>query len=182
MWLLCQFQTVTSHWDVLGLGPCLLIPVQHSSVLQGMMWIWWQSIRKCSYSNPCDKDCSGTIDPTQASFSHPIVHSFSKAGQIRAIIRKGGRSRTEGNHHSIPITELWIMGKDLICCPGEHIITWLLKCWDNGTLAAWNLEVEKPSIWGHSLGKGASTSLEKGYKSSAFAGDFCQPWRKSNPS
>lgn len=25
------------------------------------------------------------------------------------------------------------MGKDLICCLGEHIIIWLLKCWDNGT-------------------------------------------------
>lgn len=25
------------------------------------------------------------------------------------------------------------MGKDFIYCPGEHIITWLLKYWDNGT-------------------------------------------------
>ncbi|GAB0210094.1 hypothetical protein GRJ2_003475200 [Grus japonensis] len=31
------------------------------------------------------------------------------------------------------------MRKDFSCLPGEHIITWLLRCWDNG---ASSLELE----------------------------------------
>lgn len=32
---------------------------------------------------------------------------------------------------SLSLSELQDTLKDFSCCPGEHIITWLLQCWDN---------------------------------------------------
>ncbi|GAB0206560.1 hypothetical protein GRJ2_003121600 [Grus japonensis] len=40
---------------------------------------------------------------------------------------------------SLSLSELRDMRKDFSCLPGEHIITWLLRCWDNG---ASSLELE----------------------------------------
>jgi len=40
---------------------------------------------------------------------------------------------------SLSLSELRDMRKDFSCHPGEHIVTWLLRCWDNG---ASNLELE----------------------------------------
>ncbi|GAB0203775.1 hypothetical protein GRJ2_002843100 [Grus japonensis] len=40
---------------------------------------------------------------------------------------------------SLSLSELRDMRKDFSCLPGEHIITWLLHCWDNG---ASSLELE----------------------------------------
>ncbi|GAB0210056.1 hypothetical protein GRJ2_003471400 [Grus japonensis] len=40
---------------------------------------------------------------------------------------------------SLSLRELRDMQKDFSCLPGEHIITWLLCCWDNG---ASSLELE----------------------------------------
>ncbi|GAB0209498.1 hypothetical protein GRJ2_003415500 [Grus japonensis] len=40
---------------------------------------------------------------------------------------------------SLSLRELRDMRKDFSCLPGEHIITWLLRCWDNG---ASSLELE----------------------------------------
>ncbi|GAB0208219.1 hypothetical protein GRJ2_003287600 [Grus japonensis] len=40
---------------------------------------------------------------------------------------------------SLSLSELRDMQKDFSCHPGEHIITWLLQCWDNG---ASSLELE----------------------------------------
>ncbi|GAB0203200.1 ubiquitin carboxyl-terminal hydrolase 4 [Grus japonensis] len=40
---------------------------------------------------------------------------------------------------SLSLSELRDMWKDFSCLPGEHIITWLLRCWDNG---ASSLELE----------------------------------------
>ncbi|GAB0210301.1 hypothetical protein GRJ2_003495900 [Grus japonensis] len=40
---------------------------------------------------------------------------------------------------SLSLSELRDMQKDFSCLPGEHIITWLLRCWDNG---ASSLELE----------------------------------------
>ncbi|GAB0203419.1 hypothetical protein GRJ2_002807500 [Grus japonensis] len=40
---------------------------------------------------------------------------------------------------SLSLSELRDMRKDFSCLPGEHIITWLLLCWDNG---ASSLELE----------------------------------------
>ncbi|GAB0207253.1 hypothetical protein GRJ2_003190900 [Grus japonensis] len=39
----------------------------------------------------------------------------------------------------LSLSELRDMRKDFSCLPGEHIITWLLRCWDNG---ASSLELE----------------------------------------
>ncbi|GAB0197180.1 hypothetical protein GRJ2_002183300 [Grus japonensis] len=40
---------------------------------------------------------------------------------------------------SLSLSELQDMRRDFSCLPGEHIITWLLRCWDNG---ASSLELE----------------------------------------
>ncbi|KAK4808525.1 hypothetical protein QYF61_009828 [Mycteria americana] len=40
---------------------------------------------------------------------------------------------------SLPLSELQDMQKDFIRRPGEHIVTWLLRCWDSG---ASSLELE----------------------------------------
>ncbi|GAB0206909.1 hypothetical protein GRJ2_003156500 [Grus japonensis] len=40
---------------------------------------------------------------------------------------------------SLSLSELRDMRKDFSCLPGEHIITWLLRCWDN---APSSLELE----------------------------------------
>ncbi|GAB0209836.1 hypothetical protein GRJ2_003449300 [Grus japonensis] len=40
---------------------------------------------------------------------------------------------------SLSLSELRDMRKDFSCLPGEHNITWLLRCWDNG---ASSLELE----------------------------------------
>ncbi|KAK4815129.1 hypothetical protein QYF61_017404 [Mycteria americana] len=37
------------------------------------------------------------------------------------------------------LSELRDMQKDFSCHPGKHIVTWLLRCWDNG---ASSLELE----------------------------------------
>ncbi|KAK4825938.1 hypothetical protein QYF61_003450 [Mycteria americana] len=52
---------------------------------------------------------------------------------------KGGPSREEEEliketvtTQSLSLSELQDMQKDLSCHSGEHVVTWLLRCWDNG--------------------------------------------------
>lgn len=160
--------------------------------LKGMIWSGSDgSVRHCGYANPSDRDCSWTRDPTHASVSHPT--DKKKWTQKSAHLVKEDKAAPSQEEEeeveqkvtttwSLSLSELCIMGKDFIYCPGEHIIIWLIKCCSNGTD---NLESEgrEAKHLGCSLGKGALTSLlEKGYKSSAFAGDSCQTWRKINTS
>jgi len=48
-------------------------------------------------------------------------------------------TETEIITRSLSLSELQDMRKDFSCHPGEHIVTWLLCCWDNG---ASSLELE----------------------------------------
>jgi len=66
------------------------------------------------------------------------------------------------------------MRKDFSCSPGKHIVTWLLRCWDNG---ASSLELEGKEVRqvGYTAREGVLTKqLEKGHKSSASGDDSCQ--------
>ncbi|GAB0205046.1 hypothetical protein GRJ2_002970200 [Grus japonensis] len=58
---------------------------------------------------------------------------------------------------SLSLSELQDMRKDFSCHPGEHIVTWLLQCWDNG---ASSLELESREA--KQLGSLASLSREGG--------------------
>jgi len=48
-------------------------------------------------------------------------------------------TETEIITRSLSLSELLDVRKDFSCHPGEHIVTWLLRCWDNG---ASSLELE----------------------------------------
>jgi len=48
-------------------------------------------------------------------------------------------TETEIITRSLSLSEVRDMWKDFSCHPGEHIVTWLLRCWDNG---ASSLELE----------------------------------------
>jgi len=50
-----------------------------------------------------------------------------------------GRQETQLITRSLSLRELRDMWKDFSCHPSEHIVTWLLRCWDNG---ASSLELE----------------------------------------
>jgi len=54
-----------------------------------------------------------------------------------------GRRQTEIITRSLSLSEMRDMRKDFSHHPGEHIVTWLLRCWDNG---ASSLELEGKEI------------------------------------
>ena len=81
-------------------------------------------------------------------------------------------------HQSISLSHsrmlLKDMQKDFSCHPGEHIVTWLLRCWDNG---ASSLELEgKEAKQLGSLARegGIDKTIGKKHKPSASGEDFCQ--------
>jgi len=75
---------------------------------------------------------------------------------------------------SLSLSELRDMRKDFSRHPGEHVVTWLLRCWDNGA-SSLELEGKEAKQLGYLARKGALTRpLRKRTKSSASGGDFCQ--------
>jgi len=59
------------------------------------------------------------------------------SGQDRE--KPGSSQETEIITRSLSLSELRHMRKDFSRHPGEHIVTWLMHCWDNG---ASSLELE----------------------------------------
>jgi len=61
-------------------------------------------------------------------------------------------TETEIITRSLSLSELRDMRKDFTRHPGEHIVTWLLRCWDNGA-SSLELEGQAAGIpgqgWGH---------------------------------
>jgi len=91
----------------------------------------------------------------------------NEPGSLREI-------ETEIITRSLSLSKLQDMRKDFSCHPGEHIATWLLRCWDNGA-SSLELEGKEVSSWDPWPGKGALTRpLGKRNKSSASGGGFCQ--------
>jgi len=81
---------------------------------------------------------------------------------------------TEIITRSLSLGELRDMWKDFSCNPGEHIVTWLLRCWDNGA-SILELEGKEAKQLGSLARDGAFTRpFGKRNKSSASGGDFCQ--------
>jgi len=81
---------------------------------------------------------------------------------------------TEIITRSLSLGELQDMQKDFSCHPGEHIVTWLLRCWDNGA-STLELEGKQAKHWDPWPGTGALTRpLGRRNKSSASGADFCQ--------
>jgi len=75
---------------------------------------------------------------------------------------------------SLSLGELRDVRKDFNCHPGEHIVTWLLRCWDN---RARSLELEgKEAKQLGSLARdgGIDKAIGKKEQVSASGGDFCQ--------
>ena len=67
------------------------------------------------------------------------------------------------------------MWKDFSRHPGEHIATWLLRCWDNGA-SSLELEGKEAKQLGSLARDGGIDKAigKKRNKSSASGGDFCQ--------
>jgi len=81
---------------------------------------------------------------------------------------------TEIITRSLSLGELRDMRKDFSRHPGEHIVTWLLRCWNNGA-SSLELEGKEAKQLGSLTRDGALTRpLGRRNKSSASGGDFCQ--------
>ena len=75
---------------------------------------------------------------------------------------------------SLSLSELQDMRKDFSRHPGKHIVTWLLRCWDNGA-SSLELEGRKAKNLGSLAREGSfDRQLEKRHKHSASVGDLCQ--------
>ena len=66
------------------------------------------------------------------------------------------------------------MRKDFSCRPGEHIITWLLRCWDNGAGSLELEDKEAKQLGSLSREGGIDKAIGKNHKPSASGGDFYQ--------
>ncbi|GAB0182527.1 hypothetical protein GRJ2_000718000 [Grus japonensis] len=80
------------------------------------------------------RTCDPVGDPTLEQFA-PEVKDDDESGPSR----EQEESEPEVITRSLSLSELRDMRKDFSHLPGEHIITWLLRCWDNG---ASSLELE----------------------------------------
>ena len=95
-----------------------------------------------------DGHCSWTREQTHAGISCPCTKKkYSKTPACLAKDEGEPGSSWEQEEEAeleiitwcLSLSELWDMRKDFSHHPGEHIITWLLRCWDNG---ARSLELE----------------------------------------
>ncbi|KAK4806132.1 hypothetical protein QYF61_001055 [Mycteria americana] len=95
----------------------------------------------------------GPLEPTRIGISGPYTQEEileRKSARLEREDEKAGPSQGEVEEEeevvnemettqSLSLSELRDMRKDFSRRPGEHIVTWLLRCWDNG---ASSLELE----------------------------------------
>ncbi|KAK4811353.1 hypothetical protein QYF61_027582 [Mycteria americana] len=113
----------------------------------------WASVGgHCSYSSPPATDTA--VQPG----NQPVSVSVAPIHKKKPWKRKSDRSEREDERpgpskgeeeeelvdktettRSLSVSELRDMRKDFRCHPGEHLVTWLLRCWDSG---ASSLELE----------------------------------------
>jgi len=68
---------------------------------------------------------------------------------------------------SLSLSELRDLWKDFSCHPGEHIVTWLLRCWDNGA-GSWESEGREAKQLG-SLARAGGIDKAVGKKEQALS-------------
>jgi len=72
-------------------------------------------------------------------YTNKSVHPVSDDSEPGPSQEQEKEAEPEIISGSLSLSELQDMRKDFSCQPGEHIVTWLLQCWENG---ASSLELE----------------------------------------
>lgn len=129
-------------------------------LLRSLQWVMQlnQSTNLCWYQSPLSTRRNG--------HERACLVKENKAGPSQ---EQEEEAEQGGATQSLFLRELWDMQKDFSHQAGEHVITWLLRCW-------------VPSSWDHLLGKGALTrQLAKGHKSSAFGRQLLWSVKERHP-
>ncbi|KAK4807021.1 hypothetical protein QYF61_000350 [Mycteria americana] len=109
--------------------------------------------RHCGYSNPPPKGTAAETENQPVPVSVAPIHKKKYTRKSARLVRdedEPGPSREQEEEEAEPINEMVTTQslslsemqdtrKDFSRRPGEHIVTWLLRCWDNG---ASSLELE----------------------------------------
>ncbi|KAK4807022.1 hypothetical protein QYF61_000351 [Mycteria americana] len=109
--------------------------------------------RHCGYSNPPPKGTAAEIENQPVPVSVAPIHKKKYTRKSARLVRdedEPGPSREQEEEEAEPINEMVTTQslslsemqdtrKDFSRRPGEHVVTWLLRCWDNG---ASSLELE----------------------------------------
>ncbi|GAB0203397.1 hypothetical protein GRJ2_002805300 [Grus japonensis] len=111
---------------------------------------WTREERSPRRSRFAGRTCDPVGDPTLEQFAPEVAPIHKKKYTKKSVhlvkdddepgpSREQEEPEPEVITRSLSLSELRDMRKDFSRLPGEHIITWLLRCWDNG---ASSLELE----------------------------------------
>ncbi|XP_074889985.1 uncharacterized protein LOC142033685 [Buteo buteo] len=91
-------------------------------------------------AEPADQPAPVSVAPVQKKkYMKKSVRLAKDEGEPGSSREQGEKAEPEIITRSLSLSELRDMRKDFGCHIGEHIVTWLLRCWDNG---ANSLELE----------------------------------------